>query len=67
MCPYSVIKDATGFDRTTAYAVDLSVFASVNAFVDDFEKNEERLDVLIYNAGVALGTFRRTGDGFEEM
>ncbi|KZV61633.1 short-chain dehydrogenase [Peniophora sp. CONT] len=60
------IKKATGFDRTTAYAVDLSIFSSVNSFVDDFAKNEERLDVLLFNAGVAHTRYQSTKDGFEE-
>ena len=60
------IKKTTGFDRTAAYAVELSVFTSVNNFIDDFEKNEERLDILMYNAGVALRQYRPTADGFEE-
>ncbi|VDB91003.1 unnamed protein product [Peniophora sp. CBMAI 1063] len=60
------IEKATGFDRTTAYAVDLSVFSSVNEFVDDFERKKERLDILIFNAAVAVPKHRLTGDGFEE-
>ncbi|KZV62741.1 NAD(P)-binding protein [Peniophora sp. CONT] len=60
------IKKATGFDRTTAYAVDLSVFSSVNSFLDDFQKNEGRLDILMYNAGVAYPHYQSTVDGFEE-
>ncbi|VDB87633.1 unnamed protein product [Peniophora sp. CBMAI 1063] len=60
------IEKATGFSRLGAYAVDLSVFSSVNAFVEEFESKEERLDILIYNAGIATAQYRATGDGFEE-
>lgn len=62
----SEIQKATGFDRTGAYVVDLSLFSSVNAFVDEFESKEERLDILIYNAAVWLDEYRATSDGFEE-
>ena len=45
----------------------LSVFSSVDAFVDEFESKEEHLDMLIYNAAVANGgKYRTTADGFEE-
>ena len=45
----------------------MSVFSSVNTFVDEFESKEERLDILIYNAAVANGgKYRTTADGFEE-
>ena len=44
----------------------MSLFSSVNAFVDEFESKEERLDVLIYNAAIATGKYRATADGFEE-
>ena len=48
------------------YAVDLSVFSSANAFVDEFESTEERLDILIYNAAIATSKYHATADGFEE-
>ncbi|VDC03182.1 unnamed protein product [Peniophora sp. CBMAI 1063] len=60
------IQKETGFSRLGAYAVDLSVFSSVNAFIEEFESKEERLDILIYNAAIATGQYRATGDGFEE-
>ncbi|KZV64273.1 NAD(P)-binding protein [Peniophora sp. CONT] len=60
------IEKTTGFNLSGAYAVDLSVFSSVNAFVAEFESKEERLDILIYNAGIATRDYQATGDGFEE-
>ncbi|TEB33798.1 NAD(P)-binding protein [Coprinellus micaceus] len=46
-------------------AVDPS-FASVTAFVDKFEEDGGRLDILIANAAVGTTVYRVTKDGWEE-
>jgi NAD(P)-dependent dehydrogenase (short-subunit alcohol dehydrogenase family) len=45
--------------------LDLSSLASVRAFADDFLKQNDRLDLLINNAGVMIPPKTLTADGFE--
>jgi retinol dehydrogenase-14 len=58
------IREATGAEVTVA-TLDLSRLDSVRAFVQDYERDHDRLDVLINNAGVMAGARRETPDGFE--
>ncbi|TFK25282.1 short-chain dehydrogenase [Coprinopsis marcescibilis] len=60
------IQQETGFERTEVRILDLAKFSSVREFADKFEKEEERLDILVANAGVALFDRRITADGWEE-
>ncbi|KAI0035676.1 hypothetical protein K488DRAFT_42762 [Vararia minispora EC-137] len=60
------IHATTGFSRISGYAVDLSVFASVIEFTEKFERDEKRLDILVYNAGIAMPEYERTVDGYEQ-
>jgi dehydrogenase/reductase SDR family protein 12 len=46
-------------------ACDLSSLAALRAFADRFGQHEERLDVLVNNAGVMPGERTRTVDGVE--
>jgi NAD(P)-dependent dehydrogenase (short-subunit alcohol dehydrogenase family) len=57
---------ATGFKNAELALVDLSRFASVSAFADTFIRDEAQIDILVYNAGVALHHYAATGDGCEE-
>ncbi|KAI0035280.1 short-chain dehydrogenase [Vararia minispora EC-137] len=59
------IREETGYGNIACYAVDLSVFSSVIAFAEEFEKGEGRLDILVYNAGVAWRKYQGTADGYE--
>ena len=45
--------------------VELGSLASVRAFTDRFAADNDRLDVLIANAGIMAVPFGRTDDGFE--
>jgi retinol dehydrogenase-12 len=59
------IREATGFENTACYAVDLAVFASVVAFAEEFELVEGRVDIVLHSAGVAHPEYERTTDGWE--
>jgi retinol dehydrogenase 12 len=58
------IKAATGFD-VELWTVDLARMESVVAFVDRFQKDGGRLDVLVCNAGVYEHKYSTTVDGYE--
>jgi len=60
-----VIKKEIGLLNVEAWPLELGSFASVTAFVDRFEKDGGRLDMLILNAAVALSEFIQTQDGWE--
>jgi len=45
--------------------LDLGSLASVGAFSEDFIKKNQRLDILINNAGVMMPPYGTTADGFE--
>ncbi|RWS12751.1 retinol dehydrogenase 12-like protein [Dinothrombium tinctorium] len=60
------ITEITGNKNVLAKECDLASLKSVRNFVDDFLNSEERLDILICNAGIG-GVFGRnlTEDGIE--
>ncbi len=45
--------------------IDLSDLASIKKFAEAFNKNFDRLDILINNAGVMIPPYSKTKDGFE--
>ena len=45
--------------------LDLADLASVRTCVEEFTRREERLDLLINNAGVMIPPYTKTKDGFE--
>ncbi|XP_064621171.1 retinol dehydrogenase 12-like [Lineus longissimus] len=47
------------------YKLDLANISSIHTFVEEFISKEERLDILINNAGVMWCPYARTDDGFE--
>ncbi|TFK23420.1 retinol dehydrogenase 12 [Coprinopsis marcescibilis] len=60
------LKEETG--RTTGIElrlVDLAKFSSVSEFCSSFAKEEERLDVLVANAGIVNNDYSETDDGWE--
>ncbi|GBP19268.1 Retinol dehydrogenase 14 [Eumeta japonica] len=60
------IIDSTKNTKVIVKKLDLSSFASIREFAEDIKKTEERLDVLIHNAGYAE-TFKKkkSVDGIE--
>ncbi|XP_048001616.1 retinol dehydrogenase 14 isoform X1 [Leguminivora glycinivorella] len=52
------IIDATKNSKVEVKKLDLSSFSSIRAFAEDINKNVQKLDVLIHNAGYAE-TFKR--------
>ncbi|KAK7044161.1 hypothetical protein VNI00_007881 [Paramarasmius palmivorus] len=61
------IKAETGY-QAELWIIDLSSFASVKAFVDKFEKEGGRLDILVENAGI-MGSeeYEVTEDGWASI
>nr|CAB3265508.1 retinol dehydrogenase 14-like [Phallusia mammillata] len=52
-------------ENVIAKVLDLASFASIRKFAEDINTNEERLDVLINNAGVWVCPESKTEDEFE--
>ncbi|CAH1245811.1 RDH11 [Branchiostoma lanceolatum] len=61
----SEIRHATGNGNVVAGKLDLASLASVREFAARINREEERLDVLVNNAGVMWCPRRETADGFE--
>ena len=59
------IKKQSGNDEVYLKLIDLSSFKSVRAFAQDVLDTEERLDILINNAGIFMAPLDITEDGFE--
>ena len=60
------IRAGAGPDaRVEVRHLDLADLASVRAFVQDFLRDHDRLDVLVNNAGAMHSTRQETTDGFE--
>jgi NAD(P)-dependent dehydrogenase (short-subunit alcohol dehydrogenase family) len=57
---------ATGFKNAELALVDLAQFTSVSAFADTFVRDNAQIDILVYNAAVALLHYSPTKDGWEE-
>ncbi|KAG9226030.1 hypothetical protein CCMSSC00406_0008692 [Pleurotus cornucopiae] len=59
------LQQSTGFDRAELWLIDLCDFDFVKAFADKFEKEVERLDILVANAGVVFMKYELTQDEWE--
>ena len=59
------IRDRSGSDAVEVMELDLANLASVREFAPRFAASHDRLDVLVNNAGVMLGSRRETVDGYE--
>lgn len=59
------IADRTGSNRLFPYSADLGSQSQIRALADRVLERHPRLHVLMNNAGVLLGTRRRTEDGCE--
>ncbi len=59
------VRSLSGADRVHLMQLDLASQASIRAFAQAFNRQYDRLDVLINNAGVVSPKRRETVDGFE--
>ena len=59
------IKKESGSENVYLKIIDLSSFKSVREFAKDVLDSEDRLDILINNAGIFMVPFQKTDDGFE--
>eukprot|EP00568_Trieres_chinensis_P013169 CAMPEP_0183307112 /NCGR_PEP_ID=MMETSP0160_2-20130417/16238_1 /TAXON_ID=2839 ORGANISM="Odontella Sinensis, Strain Grunow 1884" /NCGR_SAMPLE_ID=MMETSP0160_2 /ASSEMBLY_ACC=CAM_ASM_000250 /LENGTH=329 /DNA_ID=CAMNT_0025470629 /DNA_START=66 /DNA_END=1055 /DNA_ORIENTATION=+ len=54
-------------DNATFIKLDLNSLKSVRDFVEEFKGKFDRLDVLVNNAGIMAGPYKKTEDGFESQ
>ena len=59
------IRRDTGNEDVASYVADLSSLDQVRGLADDVEREVERLDALVNNAGVAPTTRELSADGYE--
>ena len=59
------IKDKSGSDEVAFKKLDLASLSSVRTFAEEVLQEEERIDILINNAGVMFPPYTHTEDGFE--
>ena len=59
------IRKKTASGQLVVKRLDLASLASVKKFVEDVSNDEDRVDVLINNAGVLQCPFSKTEEGFE--
>ncbi|GAA6217715.1 retinol dehydrogenase 12-like [Lates japonicus] len=59
------IRQTSGNGNVVVKKLDLASLQSVRDFAKDIQENEERLDILINNAGVMMCPKWKTEDGFE--
>ncbi len=61
------IQAHTENNKVIPMHADLSSFASVRQFAEEFKSRYDHLDVLINNAGAFFTNFEKTEDGFERQ
>lgn len=61
----SEIRQASGNQEVFFRKLDLASKKSIREFASKFLEEEQRLDILILNAGVMFTPYRKTEDGFE--
>jgi len=61
------IKQESGNANVEVMKLDLSSFASVRNFADEFRRKSLPLNLLINNAGLFLTSYTKTDDGFESQ
>jgi retinol dehydrogenase-12 len=62
-----IVHRADSPGRVETIPIDLASFASVRTFVDEFNTQHDRLDVLLNNAGLVLRKRVETVDGHESQ
>ncbi|CAD5118033.1 DgyrCDS6773 [Dimorphilus gyrociliatus] len=64
----TAIEQDTGiYGKIKTMQLDLSSMKSVRKFADEYKQEEERLDILLNNAGMMKPTSKSTQDGFETI
>jgi len=58
-------REETGSEKLGSYLADLSSLGAVRALAQQFLREQDRLDVLINNAGVIVSERRESEDGYE--
>lgn len=59
------LRAETDCQTAELWIMDLAEFASVRRFVDQFEQDGGRLDILVANAAVIMPKYEATNDGWE--
>ncbi|KAK0215233.1 hypothetical protein EDD85DRAFT_497803 [Armillaria nabsnona] len=59
------IQEETGYSKAELWIIDLANFSSVVAFADRAERELDRLDILVENAGVATSDYEQV-EGWEK-
>jgi NAD(P)-dependent dehydrogenase (short-subunit alcohol dehydrogenase family) len=59
------IRRETGSEKLGSYLADLSSLGEVRALAEQILTEQDRLDVLVNNAGVIVGERRESEDGYE--
>lgn len=59
------IQEQSNSQQVYLEKLDLASLKSVREFAEKIKKNEQRLDILINNAGVMMCPYMKTEDGFE--
>jgi retinol dehydrogenase-12 len=67
MTTASELHKETGYTRAELMILDMSTFAAVARFSDEFERTHARLDILVCNAGISNLDYERFPDGYESM
>ena len=65
---YKELKTETGYESAELWVIDLARISSVIDFVERFEKEGGRIDILLLNAGIAPAPGQQlTADGYEPV
>ena len=59
------IKGKTGNESVFCKSLDLASMASIRKFSEDILETEDKIDMLLLNAGVMIPPYQLTEDGFE--
>ncbi|KAF8211139.1 short-chain dehydrogenase [Mycena galopus ATCC 62051] len=59
------LRAATGYLKAELWLIDLADFASVKQFVDKFEREDGRLDILVENAAIGSFKYAATKDNWD--
>ncbi len=60
-----IIKETKGSGSLALYQLDLSDLESVRRCAKEINEKEEKIDILINNAGIMMCPYSKTKDGFE--